>query len=242
MSDLASQAARRARRDPGLGGDLADALEVVNEAHLVLCDSDEPWDFLEREGTFIAGSGVGLYTLAEIAAVAFPSAWIQRVRELVDDTTGGMPLAPGDWLNLERLAGSTAENDAGGRPRFWATWALGSDQARLRIWPPPAAATTLRAFARLGAVVLTGAQFPLLPAAHARSVLIPYAAARLWEGRGGTESMRMAQSFDAAHERGLAALRLAHGAAREPDLRLMEETFSHDLPGGGTLAREGWAS
>ena len=54
FQDLYSKAIYGSRRDTSDSFDVARAKEAINEAYLAVSSSGDPWDWLEKEGQFIA--------------------------------------------------------------------------------------------------------------------------------------------------------------------------------------------
>lgn len=222
--DLSQAACRAAQFDPtDTTGDLVRGKAAINEAHMRVCSSGDPWDFLEREGQWKTVAGSDVYSYSSIAtAMSITGASIREIHSLtIDADGGGLLLASCGWRDLERFAISTQESSEGtGAPVIWAKWA-----SRIRLYPSPDQAYTIGAFCYLTPNELTlDTDTPLLPLAHRHAVLVPYAAAVLVEQEGGGDAGVQHDRLMNRHREGLVAMRASNATAKRP-------TFSPVAPG-----------
>lgn len=219
------------RRDPSVTRDASDGLEWLNECHRSVLTDGTPYTFLVATGQVTVAAGTQRYTLSSLATALSVTNGIERILSLVNDTEGGRPLKGMDWPEFERFSGSS-QDDPRGTPVIYTQVELGGTTPTVLFWPTPDQAFTMGVIARRTVVDLVGADLPLIPGAHAASVLAPYVAARMWDQQAGNEAANMAASHDARHERAVRRLIDAYGSARAEDVTFMDPTlYDHLEPG-----------
>src|SRR5262245_7332833 len=112
FTDIVTRAVYQARRRPSSTHAMARAGEFVNDGHRVICDSGDPWTFLDREGTFNMTAGDDLYTFADIeSGLSVTTGTVRQIRGLIVKDDSNTPLKRVDWTDLETLSGSTQDGD-----------------------------------------------------------------------------------------------------------------------------------
>lgn len=237
--DLAQRACYAAGLRPWMNYDMQRAREAVNQAYLRVAGSGDQWDWLEKEGTLTATVNQADYAYTAIATALSTTAGVNEVLSVVNDTTGSTPLVPMPWVELERRVESTGySGNASGEPIFFTILGDGAGDRKLRFFPKPDQAYSLRILARLKATRLSAdTDLTLLPADFAYAVLVPMAAALLLKTPGSpstwSERIALADRLEQDGKAGFAAMREAHAAARAPlamaigaSYPLSEPTFS----------------
>jgi hypothetical protein len=229
---LAQLACYRSRRKPWVDYDLLRAKELINEAHISICDTSDDWDFLEKEAQ-ITVSGGDVYTLSGITtALGLTGSTVSEVLSLVHDdpNLGNGLLDAMPWESLESLSASTQDGELKGYPTSWASW--GDD--RIRIYPSPDQAYVLGIRYRLLPTTITSDTVePLIPLGWRERLLVCYAAAGLARESGAHD---ISDREYAKYQRNLEEFTKAHGSARKPTLRLVAPMWGADLPSDDT----GW--
>lgn len=228
-NDLATLACRRARKDPNRAADLAAALDYINEAYLIALDGDEPWDFLIGEGQFTVSTSGDVYTLASIASTLSVTNGIRDVYDLTNDTDGGSLLRPGSWRHLEQYSYTSQDSDPSGQPTHWAQFGRGGN-AKIRFYPKPDKTYSIGCRYRKLVAEMVGEDFPDMPRAYRYSVLVPYAAARLWSEHSGREAVRHAEDEEKRFEKAFARMTMAYASAQEPELTFGDESMMEPIP------------
>jgi hypothetical protein len=223
VADVAKTACRLSRNDPVKDIDaFNDACAHVIDGHHYICDTDDPWDFLQASGQLTTVGGADVYSLDDLAATwGFQT--IKRVLAIVDDQNGGTPLQPMHWMVLERKAGSTQAGDRGA-PVAWAP--VGTHA--IRLWPVPTGGQLLGALFEFNTASMQPDTPVLLPSGYAATALATWAAARMWEQHAGVEARMMADRLDRRHSEAMAKMRDAHGTVRWPYLTFAEAGYMAD--------------
>lgn len=224
FQELSQRAARAARFDPADSTDLTRANEAINEAYLSCLAGGEQFDFLEMEGTWDCTAGSDTYTYASIAtAISVSGGAIAEILSLVNDDDGYV-LESMDWPDLEKLAYSSQDGDAQGRPLYWSKWG-----SKIRLYPNPDKAYTLGTFCRLVPTEMSATtDTPLIPLQFRHSVLVSHAAANLLRQEGGGEAHKEAQMYERQYDKAWERMRTAHATARKPTFRLKSPTWDQD--------------
>ena len=238
-TDLATLACGRGRHDASKSEHLALALDYINEAYLLVCDGDEPWDFLIAEGQFTVSSSADTYTLSSIASSLSVTNGIRDVYDLTNDSKGGDLLVPGSWRRLEQYSYTSQDSDPSGQPTHWAQWGRGGT-GKIRFYPKPDTTYTIGCRYRKAVAEIGGSDFPDMPTAFRKSVLVPYAESRLWRKHSGREALAMAQAEDDAYERALARMTMAYASAQEPELTFADESMLEPVPWRDPYIGGGW--
>lgn len=233
-TSIVARGLRMSRRDPSRTVDAAEGLEWLNECHRSILTDGTPWTFLVATGQVTLAAGTQRYTLSSLATALGVTNGVERILSIVNDTLGGVPLKGMDWRELERLSGST-QDDPQGTPVAYTQIDLGGTAPTALFWPNPDAAYTMGVIARRSIVDLIGTDLPLIPAAHAPSVLAPYVAARMWDQQGGNEAAGMAAMHEARHQAALRRMIDAYGSARPEDMTFMDPTLYDYLEPGPYL-------
>lgn len=220
-TDIVGSALRLSRRDVSRATDLSDGLYWLNEGHRKILKMAIPWDFMEVTGQVVVTPGDQRYTFSSLATALSVTEGIDRILGLVNDSDGGSTLQGLSWKSLERGAWGT-QADPGGSPLAFTQIGLGSSNATVLLYPTPDQAYTIGVLARKRIPLLTGGDFPLIPAELASSVLTPYIAARMWEQHAGFEAAQESNKFDGRYVSSLRDLIEAHGSAREEETVLVE--------------------
>lgn len=209
--------------------DLSRAKAAVNQVYRSILDSDDEWDFLEREGQITLTASQDTYTVASIAT-ALSVGKIRQIRYLVHDESqysGNGGLEGMSWQDLESLTRSTQDNESTGTPVAFAQW-----DGKIRVWPSPNVAYTLGIYYQLGTTELTSnSDTFLVPDEWLAEVVVPLAAARVLQQGMEPEKIQKASILEARGQLALKSFQEARGSAKWPTLRLESPRFSGDLPG-----------
>lgn len=209
--------------------DLARAKQAVNQVYRSILDSDDEWDFLEREGQITLTASQDTYAISGIAS-ALSVDKIRQVRYLIHDSSqysGNGILEGMSWQDLEALTRSTQDNESTGTPVAFAQW-----DGKIRVWPSPNVAYTLGIYYQLGTAELTTntATF-VVPDEWLAEVIVPLAASRVLQQAIEPEKIQKASVLEARGQMALKQFQEARGSAKWPALRLESPRFSSDLPG-----------
>jgi hypothetical protein len=228
--DLSERAARMARFDTDVTYDMLRAKEAVNTAYLQSLATGVNYGFLQQEGTWTTTAGSDVYTYADIAsAIGITGASIAEIMWLTNDSEGSV-LESSSWIDLERKALSSQDDDPDGEPVYWAKWA-----SRIRLYPNPDEGYTLGTFMRLAPAEMTAdGDTPVIPFEHRAPVIVSGAAAYLLRMEGGMEAHQEAQFHQRQFDDAVQTMRTAHGTAipGKPDFNLKGAGWDHDFPDG----------
>lgn len=225
FADLKNRALYLARMNASSAVDLARAGEVLNEAYFIISDAGPRWEWLEVEGQFTVSTTNDKYTLASVAT-AIGANGIKEIYHMTNDTHSIGQLTRMSWRELEVFANSTQDDDPRGVVTSFAVF--GSD---FRVYPWPNATQTLGIIALDTVSEMTlDADTPNIPLTWRFRMLVPYAAARLLEQRGGGEAITMASRLQNEWNDSYEAFEARYASARYPHIKLDSHNVNHDLP------------
>lgn len=209
--------------------DLDRAKSYINEAYLYVCQSGQPWRFLEVENTFTTTANADVYTYTALATAMGITGEITDIQMLTNDTDGGIPLKPLPWEALERVTFTTQDNDSTGAPTMWAEW-----DNRIRLSPEPDGVYTIGVKLRYQPLVMSAnADEPVIPKSWRERLLVPYAAARMLQEKSpnNTNSIGFSDRRKAEFETAFTQFANQYGSARVPRVGLEDESWNRDWPG-----------
>ena len=225
--DLATQACYLSQRDPADTSDIARAKEQVNYAIKAVCDSGEPWTFLNREYKITVDSSGDRISHSDIeTAVSLSVHTIRKVLWIVNDSTGRDRLTQLSWAALEDMTQSTQETgETTGEPRYWAY----ISDTEFRIYPKPNESQTLGILCRLEHGNLTGdTDNTLVPVTWAYDLIAYRAAFNLLRQEGGGEAAAEADRLEARYNARFEAFKENYGSMEE-EFILAEPTTWDDV-------------
>jgi hypothetical protein len=224
--ELAQRACYTARYLPSNADDLARAKEAINECYVSILAMSDRWSFTTKEGQFSITSANDKYTFSSIASEAGVD-YIARIYNMTNDSEGGVPLTGIDWLSMEQVSDTTQDNDPRGCP-----WAFAVFGEQVRFYPWPDQDYTIGMLYQQGDLQMSAdADVPLIPYAWRHKILVPYAAARLWEMHSGADALGHARYYNELYTQNMIAFKEAHSAAQFPQIGLDSPTWNQDLPG-----------
>jgi hypothetical protein len=225
--ELAQRVCYETNTAPWIGDQLDRAKEAVNSVYQSLLNSNEDWDFIEREGRVTLTAGADTYS-TDTFATALGVGSIRQILNIVNDSSANTPqLEALSWDELESLTKSSQDGETQDQPAAYAVW-----NNKVRFWPSPDKAYTLGIYYLAGAAPLAlDTDVPLFPAEWLYEVIVPLAGARVLYQSGDATKVQKAQVLEGRGNAAYKRLVEFHASAKAPTLNLQSPKFASDLPG-----------
>lgn len=222
--ELSQRACYQSRYSPSNTTDLTRAKEAINECYLTILNMNERWSFATREGQFSITSAGDKYSFSGIAS-QLGVGDVVRIFNMTNDTSGGNPLQGMDWLSQEQLSYVTQDGDSKSCPTTFAVFGT-----QVRFYPWPDKTYLIGIFYQQGAVALSAdADVPIIPLYWRHKILVPYAAARLWEMHSGQDALGHAKYYMDQYTVNMVQFQQQYSAAQFPQIGLDAPTWNMDL-------------